>query len=55
MCAVYADNLCRVIGWTVAYVGCLTRCPMPPANVPRFERDDESLEGEDADLAKIPA
>ena len=30
MCAVYADNLCRVIGWTVAYVGCLTRCSVEP-------------------------
>lgn len=29
--------------------------PMPPANVLRFERDDESLEGDNADLAKIPA
>ena len=30
MCAVYADTLCRVIGWTVAYVGCLTRCSVEP-------------------------
>ena len=30
MCAVYADNLCRVIGWTIAYVGCLTRCSVEP-------------------------
>jgi ParB/RepB/Spo0J family partition protein len=29
--------------------------PMPPANVLRFERDDETLEGDDTDLAKIPA
>ncbi len=30
MCAVYADNTRRVIGWTVAYVGCLTRCSVEP-------------------------
>jgi len=30
MCAVYVDNQRRVIGWTVAYVGCLTRCSVEP-------------------------
>jgi DNA repair protein RadC len=30
MCAVYADNSNRVIGWTVAYVGCLSRCSVEP-------------------------
>jgi DNA repair protein RadC len=30
MCALYVDNQRRVIGWTVAYVGCLTRCSVEP-------------------------
>lgn len=30
MCAVYVDNCHRVIGWTVAYVGCLSRCNVEP-------------------------
>jgi DNA repair protein RadC len=30
MCAVYADNSNRAIGWTVAYIGCLTRCSVEP-------------------------
>ena len=29
MCAVYVNNH-RVIGWTVAYVGCLSRCGVEP-------------------------
>ncbi len=33
MCAVYVDNRNRVIGWTVAYVGCLTRCSVEPRGV----------------------
>lgn len=30
MCAVYVDVSHRVIGWTVAYVGCLSRCSVEP-------------------------
>ena len=30
MCALYTDNRCRAIGWTVAYVGCLNRCSVEP-------------------------
>jgi DNA repair protein RadC len=30
MCAVYVDHQRRVIGWTVAYVGCLSRCSVEP-------------------------
>jgi DNA repair protein RadC len=30
MCAVYVDLSRRVIGWTVAYVGCLSRCNVEP-------------------------
>lgn len=30
MCAVYLDVSRRVIGWTVAYVGCLSRCAVEP-------------------------
>ena len=30
VCGVYTDSRCRVIGWTVAYVGCLTRCSVEP-------------------------
>jgi DNA repair protein RadC len=30
MCALYTDNNCRAIGWTVAYVGCLNRCSVEP-------------------------
>jgi DNA repair protein RadC len=30
MCAVYVDHCHRVIGWTVAYVGCLSRCGVEP-------------------------
>lgn len=30
MCAVYVDVRSRVLGWTVAYVGCLTRCGVEP-------------------------
>jgi RadC-like JAB domain len=30
MCVVYVDNCHRVIGWTVAYVGCLSRCNVEP-------------------------
>jgi DNA repair protein RadC len=30
MCAVYVDSRDRVIGWTVAYIGCLARCSVEP-------------------------
>ncbi len=30
MCAVYVDSGNRVIGWTIAYVGCLSRCGVEP-------------------------
>jgi DNA repair protein RadC len=30
MCAVYVDHRRRVIGWTVAYIGCLSRCSVEP-------------------------
>jgi DNA repair protein RadC len=33
MCAVYVDVRGRVIGWTVAYVGCLTRCGVEPRGI----------------------
>jgi len=33
MCAVYFDTSRRVIGWTLAYVGCLTRCHVEPRGI----------------------
>jgi|SRR5215203_2681736 len=33
MCAVYVDVRSRVIGWTVAYVGCLSRCGVEPRGI----------------------
>ncbi len=30
MCAVYVNSMRQVIGWTVAYVGCLSRCSVEP-------------------------
>jgi DNA repair protein RadC len=33
MCAVYFDHSRRVIGWTLAYVGCLTRCHVEPRGI----------------------
>ncbi len=30
MCAVFVDGMSRVIGWTIAYVGCLSRCNVEP-------------------------
>src|SRR5947209_18647403 len=33
MCAVYFDASRRVIGWTLAYVGCLTRCHVEPRGI----------------------
>ncbi len=33
MCAVYLDVQSRVIGWTIAYVGCLSRCGVEPRGI----------------------
>jgi DNA repair protein RadC len=30
VCGAYVDGMSRVIGWTIAYVGCLSRCSVEP-------------------------